>query len=65
MMVVNDATVRTNGHVNTCFFEVIIARFGNFNKCGCLATTDALLLTRDADRTTADANLHEVCARIP
>ena len=63
-MVVDDAAVGADGHVDAGFLEVLVAGLGHLDGCRGLAAADALGLAGDADGTAADADLHEVGASL-
>ena len=64
VVVVDDAAVGADGHVDAGLAEVLIARAADFDDGGRLAAADALGLARDADGAAADADLHEVRAAV-
>ena len=59
-MIVHDAAVGADGHVDAGLAEVLVAGLRHFNGSGGLAAADALGLAGDADGTTADTDLDEV-----
>ena len=61
-MVVNDAAVGADGHINAGLLEVFVTGCGDLDQRGGLATADALGLAGDADGATADTHLDKVCA---
>src|SRR4051812_20770334 len=61
-MVTRDAAVRTDRYVDSRFVEVLVAGRGDLDQRRCLTATDALLFARNANRSAADADLHEVGA---
>ncbi len=64
VMIVHDAAVGADGHVDAGLAEVLVAGLRHFNGRGGLAAADALGLAGDADGTAADADLHKVGARV-
>ena len=62
MVVLYDTAVRADWNIDAGLFEVFVTGFCYLNYCGCLSTTDTLLLTGDADGAAADADLNKVCA---
>src|SRR5699024_169714 len=50
--------------VNTGLEEILVARRSDLDQRGRLAAANALLLTGDADRAAADADLDKVRARV-
>ena len=63
MVVVNDSAVRANRNVDSRFFVVFVAGFGNLDCGGGLAAADAFLLAGDADGAAADSDFNKVSAR--
>ena len=64
VVIVHDAAIRADGHVDTGLFEVLVTSLGDFDGRGSLATADALGLAGDADGTAADTDLDEVGASL-
>ena len=64
MIIVNDTAVRANRNINTCFLKVSVTLLTYLDKCCSLTSAYTLLLTGNADRAAADADLDEVCAAI-
>ena len=62
VVVLYDTAVRADWNIDAGLFEVFVTGFGYLNYCGCLSTTDTLLLTGDEDGAAADADLNKVCA---
>ena len=63
-MVVDDAAIGADGHIDAGLLEVFVASLCNLDGSRSLAAADALGLARDADGAAADADLHEVRARL-
>src|SRR4051812_21860794 len=61
-MVTRDSAVRTDRYVDSRFVEVLVAGRGDLDQRRRLTATDALLLASNANRSAADADLHEVGA---
>ena len=64
VVVVDDAAVGADGHIDAGLLEVLVTGCGNLDQSGSLAAADALGLTGDADGAAADADLDEVSASI-
>ena len=64
MVIVDDAAVGADGHVDAGFLIVLIAGLCHLDDSGSLTTANALGLAGDADRTAANADLHEVCTSL-
>ena len=64
MVVVYDAAVGADRHVNAGLLEILIARLSHLDDRRSLAAADTLGLTGNADGAAADAHLDEVSARI-
>ena len=64
MIVIHDAAVRADRHVNACLFVVFISGLSDFDDRRSLAAADALLLSGDTDGAAAYADLHEVSAAV-
>ena len=62
MIIVHNAAVGADGHVDAGFLEVFVPGLGHFDDCRSLAPADAFLFPGDADGTAADPDLHEVSA---
>ena len=62
MVIVNNAAVGADRHINAGFLIIFVTCFGNFNYCGCLAAADTFLFTGNADGTAADTYFNKVCA---
>ena len=62
MVVVNDTAVRADRNVDAGLLEILVTSGCNLDQSGSLTAADALLLTGDADRAAADADLDEVRA---
>ena len=60
MVVVDDAAVGANGHVDAGLLVVLVTSAADVDQRGGLATADALGLTGNADGTAADTDLDEV-----
>ena len=63
-MVVHDAAVGADGHVDAGLAEVLVACAADVDDGRRLTAADTLGLARDADRAAADADLHEVRAAV-
>ncbi len=64
MVVVHDAAVGADGHIDAGFLIVLVARSRHLDQRGGLAAANALGLAGDADRTAADAHLDKVRTRL-
>ena len=64
MIIVDDAAVGADGHIDAGLLVVLVTSLGNLDDSGSLTTADALGLAGDADGAAADADLHEVCASL-
>ena len=64
VVVIHNTAVGANGNIDACFLKVRITCTGYVNNRGSLAATDALLLSRNADGASADADLDKVSACI-
>ena len=64
VVIVDDAAVRADGHIDAGFLVILIAGLGHLDDSGSLTAADALGLAGDADGAAADADLHEVCASL-
>ena len=62
VVVMNDTTVRADGHINAGFCKVLITGCCDFDQSGCLTAADALGLTGDADGAAANTDLDKVRA---
>ena len=62
MIIVHDAAVGADGHVDAGLLKVFVPGLRDFDDRRRLAAADALRLSRDADGAAADADLYEVCA---
>ena len=60
MVVMDNAAVRADGHVDAGLLKVFIPSSGDFNEGGSLSPSDALGLPGDADGAAADAHLDKV-----
>ena len=60
VVVVDNAAVGADGHIDAGLLEVLVPGCGNLNKGRSLASADALGLPGDADGAAADAHLHKV-----
>ena len=49
VVIVHDAAIGADGHVDTGLFEVLVTSLGDFDGRGSLATADALGLAGDAE----------------
>ena len=63
MVVLHNAAVRADRDIDAGLFIVLVAGLGHLDDSGCLAAADTLLLTGDADRAAADADLDKVRSR--
>ena len=64
MVVVDDAAVGADGHIDAGLLVVLVTSLGNLDDSGSLTTADALGLAGDADGAAADADLHKVCTSL-
>ena len=64
MVVVDDAAVRADRHIDAGLLVVLVTGLGDLDDGSSLTTANALGLAGDADRAAADADLHEVSARL-
>ena len=64
MVILHDAAVRADGHVDAGLLKVLVPLPGDIDDRGSLTPADALGLPGDADRAAADADLHEVRAGV-
>ena len=60
MIVLHDAAVGADGHIDAGLLKILIPLGGHVDDCGGLTAADTLGLTGDADGTAADADLYEV-----
>ena len=60
VVIVHDAAVATDGHIDPRLLAIGVAGTRHIDQRRSLSTSDALLLTGDADRSAADAHLDEV-----
>ena len=64
MIIVNDTAVRANRNIYACFFEISVTLLAYLDKCCSLTSAYTLLLTGNADRAAADADLDKFCTAI-
>ena len=64
MVVVDNAAIGADGDVDARFLKVFITLSAHVDECSRLSAPNAFRLTRDADRTAADADFDEVRPRI-
>ena len=64
VVVVDNAAIGANGHVDTGLLKVFIPGGSHFDEGGGLSPANALGLPGDADGTAADADFHKVCPRL-
>jgi len=60
VVIVDDAAIGADGHIDAGLFIILIAGLGDLDDSGSLAAANALGLAGDADGAAADADLHEV-----